>query len=123
MSSQISKLLEEQNQILLKAAQQVSFHKGQVIFYEGHLPYGVYWVKNGQVCFSHQGSCDEKHDLKPPDSVREQWLGLHEYLESSSHCCTCVAETDCDVLFVNRTLLHEVLQGNPEINHFETLKH
>ncbi len=96
------KQFNEKWNALIKSGQALIFHKGQALFYEGHFPYGVYWVRQGDVRFTHRGRCVEKHDKQSAKTTQGRWLGFSELALSRVHCCTCEAVSDCEVIFVNR---------------------
>ncbi len=116
MGLHTKELFQIQWKKLLSSAQHLHFHKGQVIYYEGHTPYGIYWIQEGAVRFSRQSPCEEEHALQLPGYVRDHWLGFREFLANEGHCCTCIADTDCEVLFVNRTLLQESIKKDSSNN-------
>lgn len=99
--------------LLIENGQPLLFHKGQTLFYEGHFPYGVYWVRKGDVKFSHKGRCNERHDKQSASSLHEQWPGFSELVTSNLHCCTCEATTDCEVVFVNKNQFLSLLPNLP----------
>ncbi len=88
---------------LLKSGQPFSFKKGQVLFYEGHSPYGLFVLQSGDVKFSSpcQG-CLEEHS---PMLQKEKVLGLKPFFEGTPYCCTCTAKKNCHGIFVSKTQL------------------
>ena len=90
---------------LSSGALSIKYHPGQVIFYHGHKPYGVYWVKSGKILLKHSPS------RECPDETPEMLLsrpeghvfGVQEICEDIPHCCTCTAESECEVVFVSKS--------------------
>lgn len=108
-----NKTFSEKWTSLLKNGQPLIFHRGQALFYEGHFPYGVYWIRKGDVKFTHRGRCSEKHDQQSCESIHHQWFGFSELASSKPHCCTCEAETECEVVFVNKNQFLSLLPSLP----------
>lgn len=87
---------------LLQEGQKVSFRKGQVLFYEGHSPYGIFVVKSGKVRFSRgDHPCTLDHFWQSP---RGKVIGVDHFPETP-FCCTCTAVNDCQMLFISKTQL------------------
>jgi CRP-like cAMP-binding protein len=88
---------------LLKSGQSLTFHKGQVLVYEGHHPYGIFVLQSGKVDFYREGAlCRERHlRIFPQGPV----IGLDCFLNDGTSCCTCRAVEDCQVTFISKTHL------------------
>lgn len=81
----------------------MTFHKGQVFFYEGHTPYGLFVLKSGGVQFSKdETACGEEHLWSSPNG---KVVGLHPFFDETPYCCTCTAKQDCKVIFISKTQL------------------
>lgn len=88
---------------LLETGQKISFSKGQVLFYEGHSPYGIFVLKSGKVRFSvGEKPCPVDHLWKAP---KGNGIGLHHFFDQTPFCCTCIALTDCKMVFISKTQL------------------
>ncbi len=82
--------------------QALTFRQGQTLFYEGHDPCGVFVVCSGQVKLSSSGApCRRELWESPSGKV----MGLFHLFSGSPFCCTGVAKTDCEVLFISKTQL------------------
>ncbi len=85
----------------------LTFRAGQVLFYEGHEPYGIFVILSGLVEEVNSGKdCGREFWSSPQGQV----LGLSHILNGSPLCCTAVAATDCEVLFIPKTLLEPYFQ-------------
>lgn len=85
---------------LKKQGQVIHYKKGQVLFYEGHLPYGIYVLKSGDLFFSRsEQKCVEEHWSQ---MVEDRVLGIENVLSQNPYLCTCKAKTDCDVIFISK---------------------
>ncbi len=81
----------------------MSFRKGQTLFYEGHTPYGIYFLQGGKVAFKRgKRVCTGGHLI---DIRRGKLIELHSFFEDKPYCCTCRAVEDCHVIFVSKTQL------------------
>jgi CRP-like cAMP-binding protein len=88
---------------LCSRGDRLNFKKGQVLIYEGHVPFGVFVLKNGAVSFSSlQGNCPQSHVQEGSEG---QIIGFEELLGATPYCCTCTAESDCEVIFISKTLV------------------
>ncbi|MBI1909489.1 MAG: cyclic nucleotide-binding domain-containing protein [Deltaproteobacteria bacterium] len=88
---------------LLKQGQPLSFRKGQVLFYEGHIPYGLFIVQSGKVRYTREsGSCRAEHHVS---SSEGEVLGLSHFFEENPYCCTCTASQNCQVVFISKSQL------------------
>ncbi|MBI2082130.1 MAG: cyclic nucleotide-binding domain-containing protein [Deltaproteobacteria bacterium] len=88
---------------LLKKGQPLIFHKGQVLVYEGHDPYGVFVIQSGDIQFTKgKSSCPAEHFWHSP---KGNVLGVEHFFDGSPFCCTCVATSDCRVVFISKTQL------------------
>ena len=98
---------------LLKGGQKLTFRKGQVLFYEGHIPYGVFVIRSGSVNFE-QGEtpCKDEHLWV---STQGKVVGLRQVLDGTPSCCTSLATEDCETTFISKTLLLPYLCEQPSI--------
>ncbi|MBI2066455.1 MAG: cyclic nucleotide-binding domain-containing protein [Deltaproteobacteria bacterium] len=88
---------------LVRKGEELVFRKGQVLFYEGHQPYGVYVVKSGEFSFAKEGvPCRGSH-VDKVGSLKV--LGLHDFFNGKPFCCTCTATADCRLIFLSRSQL------------------
>lgn len=93
--------LEKKWPCLKKQARPISFRKGQVLFYEGHSPYGLFLLLKGELRFLHHGkTCSEKHYWNFQDT---QILCLKSFLKNSSYTCHAYLLSDADFLFLSKT--------------------
>lgn len=70
------------------------FQKGQVLFYEGHIPFGFFVIKEGKVGFSSGKSQNE---------TVEQVVGIQNVLSETPYSATCTAQTLVRAVFVPKS--------------------
>ncbi len=78
---------------------------GQVMFYSGHQPYGIYILLSGSVRFMDGKTCREHLTPTPLGPA----LALNNTIENQPHCCSCQAETTCEALFLPKTIALRML--------------
>jgi len=94
---------------LSEEGEDLSFQKGQVLFYEGHTPYGLYLLVKGKVDFTRGGQpCHEKHFCK---TAAGEVIGWEPFFNQVSSNCTCSAITDCQVVFISKSQLLPFLKS------------
>lgn len=81
------------------------YQKGQVLFYEGHVPYGLFVIKKGKVKFikGHK-SPKEIQSLTPI-------LGYQHLISETPYCASCLAETEVKAVFLPKTVVQDVVKG------------
>lgn len=103
MEERLPSTLKDQWGQLLAEGQPLTFRKGQTLFYEGHTPYGIYVMQSGKVRFvKGDTSCQEVHLVPSP---KGRVIGVNHFLSETPFCCTCVALTDCQLIFISKTQL------------------
>lgn len=80
-----------------------TYRQGQTLFYEGHVPTGLYVLVGGRVVFS--GVPREEGDGKSVSGTAV--LGLESLLNDTAYPATARALEDCEVAFVDKTLFQE----------------
>jgi len=114
MRDKIISALEDHLSSLSKQGELIKFHKGQVLFYEDHEPYGIYQVRSGKIKItSDKESCPIEEQLL--DTTKGKIIGLYPLLQGVPSCCTGTAETDCEVIFISKTLLQPLLEEIAQI--------
>lgn len=83
------------------AEERLQYKAGQVIFYEGHYPYGVYILRKGRVRLFTKAVDGEARLLKIVEP--EQILGEEAYRSGRPFGYSAEAETDVAIGFVSRT--------------------
>ena len=87
---------------IIQAEEQVAYKSGQVLFYEGHKPYGVYVLKKGRVrLFKKNENAEKLLRIVLPGHI----LGADEMGESRAFEFGAKAETDVLVSFFSRSYL------------------
>ncbi len=82
-------------------AQFVHFDRGQVLFYEGHQPCGVYLICRGKVRLTPAGRGISR---KPTMVTGGRPLGFATLLQDGVYSATAEAATRVDALFIGRFL-------------------
>jgi cAMP-binding proteins - catabolite gene activator and regulatory subunit of cAMP-dependent protein kinases len=115
MDENILAALMNQWEALFRAGQPLLFRKGQVFFYQGHHPCGLFVLREGRVDFSGDNCHREKeHQWDSPNGVA---LGLNPFFDDSPSCCTCTANENCQVIFISKTQLIPFLSIVPDDDH------
>lgn len=97
---------------LISKGSLIHFKKGQVLFYEGHLPCGFYLLKKGEVSLFH--TCTNGPSKE--DSEQDRLLGLVHLLSNTPNCFTCRAEDNVQVIFFPKVLVLEFLGKKQAVN-------
>jgi CRP-like cAMP-binding protein len=71
------------------------FKPGQIIYYQGHLPYGLFFLRKGKI------EIKNKYDSE----IVETWavLGFNSFLNSLGYSATAKAITECELNFLSKT--------------------
>lgn len=108
MDEKIISALSEHWGELLKASEEMAFSRGQVLFYEGHYPYGLFVLLEGEVSFTRNNiPCRESHFWKSP---KGKVIGLEPFVEDIPSCCTSMAVQDSRVIFIPKSRLLPFLE-------------
>lgn len=99
------RIVESQWEAIKQKSQALHFKKDQVLFYEEHMPYGIYLIESGSFIFSKEGQvCNLDHEILVK---KDRVLGLKTLLEEATNEYTCTAASECDVFFISKTqVLH-----------------
>lgn len=100
--------LENQLPNLLSRGELIQFHRGQILFYQDHEPYGIYLIRSGKIKVSSNGENCEKSQVL--NSSQGEIIGLDPLIQGTPFCCTGVAETECEVIFIPKTVLLALLE-------------
>jgi len=93
--------LEKKWDELKSEAHSLSFRKGQILFYEKHLPYGLFLMLRGDLQFRHRGkACSEKHFW---NFRNYKILCLESFLNKTPYACNSLVLSDADFLFLSKT--------------------
>ena len=76
------------------------FNKGQVIFYQGHQPYGIFVIKSGSVVFTSQDHEEKEIHLLAPQKMP---IGIDFIMGNETYPYSAVACSDVVVFFINKT--------------------
>lgn len=88
------------------------FKKGQVIFYEGNYPHGMYCIYQGKVKISKLG--DEGKEQIVRFAGEGELLGYRSSLSGESYKATATAMEDCYVCHVPKDKFNEALNNNSD---------
>lgn len=83
------------------------YHKGQVLFYKGHLPYGVFIIMSGQVSLvgSEQDGQDQGLPVLPYNPI-----GFDVLLSQQHYPFTAIAKSDVKAAFIAKSSLNKLCQ-------------
>lgn len=83
---------------LLRAADAIQFSDGQVLFYAGHVPTGIFVIEAGEVILGEKvSSSSEENALSTRDGVL---LGAHQVLRELPYAQSCAAVGVVQVKFI-----------------------
>lgn len=100
---------EQQLAALLEQGETVRFSKGQVLFYEGHEPYGIWVVRSGKVKVVSSGlRCTAEAVWH---SRAGDILGMWPLYRGRPFCCTGTAQTRCELVFISKSLVEDFLRS------------
>ena len=113
-SHKIIEALSEKNKVLfLKEAEQLTFKKGSLIFYESGIPTGVFLLKSGKAKIYKRGFQGKEQIFY---IYREGDLfGYHALLCYETYEDACEAIENCTVLFINRRRFEYMMQEIPRL--------
>lgn len=84
---------------LVHAEERINYKPGQVLFYEGHQPYGIYVLRKGRIrLFKKKNGGEDLLKIMEPTQI----LGENEFLESRPFAYSAKAETDASISFFSR---------------------
>ena len=87
---------------LVKIASNHFFKPGQVIFYEGHQPYGLFILVDGTVQF-------ESNQKQPKKINGSAILGINSFMNFKAYNGTVKAVTPCKVSFISKTAYQKLV--------------
>ncbi|MBI4212500.1 MAG: Crp/Fnr family transcriptional regulator [Deltaproteobacteria bacterium] len=87
---------------LLRTGDELHFRPGQVLYYKGHMPCGIYLLQKGHVAFSHTSHVKES-ELVP--FKKGHPLGLLHLAFELPYCHSCTAFDEVSVLFFPKSVL------------------
>ncbi|MBI4224511.1 MAG: cyclic nucleotide-binding domain-containing protein [Deltaproteobacteria bacterium] len=88
--------MRQDQESLWANGESLHYKKGQELFYQGHDPCGVYWIRKGQVALIHTEMGGEHFEEKGPGTI----LGLEELLKGEAFMHTGRAVNDCEICFI-----------------------
>lgn len=80
----------------------VKLQIGQSLFYQGHVPSGVFIVRSGTLEFRKNGKAIGQANLNEP-------IGLEDLLQGNNHPFDAVAITEVDGCFISKNDLEKIL--------------
>lgn len=101
----IEKVLGHLPQLTAHAGE-VHYKKGQVLFYEGHYPCGLFVLQSGEIWFSKISLWGKTEERK---SGEKNLLGVHHLITNTPHCITAQAKTNVVVLFIPKATVLDFL--------------
>ena len=98
----------------MDATERLIFKKGKLIFYEGGIPTGAFFILSGRAKIYKTG-LDGKDQIFYIYNSGDL-LGYHALLCNESYEDACEALEDCEILFVTKSRFFDLLQKIPELN-------
>ena len=84
----------------------VKFKPGQILFYQGHFPHGMYLLKNGCIKFEY-GANESRIQVVEHANIHP--LGLAHLLSNTPNCCTAKAHDTVVTAFIpKKTILQSL---------------
>ncbi len=99
---------------LYSKGEEVSFSKGQALFYAGHFPFGCFWLLKGNVSF-----LSSRNRKRRAGCLEDPLLGFFHLLLEVPFCVDCIAEKETKVLFFPKSACLKLIK---EWKKIKTLK-
>lgn len=87
--------------VIAKSMTPLVFQKGQVLFYEGHVPSGFFVIKEGKVGFSSRELLSD---------AAEPVVGIQNVLLDIPYSATCTAQTLVRAVFVSKSAIQDAAE-------------
>lgn len=81
------------------------FYKGQKIFYEGHMPYGLFFLTSGEITIKYKNSRTET--VNSPAII-----GFSAFINNKPYCGTAEAVTDSELYFISTNSYKNLIEKN-----------
>lgn len=109
----LSSLLQSNRSYFLSKAEQLTFKKGKLIFYNGGIPTGVFLIKNGRAKIYKTG-------IEGKDQIfyiykKGDLFGYHGLLCNEKYEDSCEALEDCTVWFVSKSDFEHLMTKIPKL--------
>ncbi len=88
----------------LAKAEIITYQTGQVLYYQGHDPCGVYWVENGNCNLTHQSLINSKTTNY---EANNEFLGLFHLIQNTPYCTSCTADETFKVYFFPKVMVQK----------------
>ena len=97
---------------LVHAEERINYKSGQVLFYEGHQPYGIYVLRKGRIrLFKKKNGGEELLKIIEPTQI----LGETEFIEGKPFDYSAKSETDISVSFFSRASMQAEKEKRHEV--------
>lgn len=87
----------------------LSFEKDQVLFYQGHQPFGVFILEDGRI--QHKTQTASGREKIVGDSTIQDVIGLDDLLANKPYTFTAVTMAPSRVSFISRLLVEKLMGG------------
>lgn len=108
---EISRHLEAHLPQLLEMGDKVHYGQGQILFYQGHMPYGVFLLKKGDLSWQPDDTAGNRQ--KRDHCEQDRLIGLRHLLSDTPYCQTCHAQTDIEAIFLSKHAILHYLDAHP----------
>lgn len=102
---------------LYPKGEEVSFSKGQTLFYEGHFPFGCFWLLRGNVSF-----ISSRNRKRGAECLEDPLLGFFHLLLDVPYCTDCIAEKETRVVFFPKSICLNLMNEWKKIKTLERRK-
>ena len=92
----------------------VQYKKGQIIFYEGNYPHGLFCIHKGKVKISKLGEGGKEQIVR--FAKEQDIIGYRALLSNESYNATATVMHDAMVCFIPHDSLFEALRNNPDFS-------
>lgn len=88
------------------------YHKGQVLFYKGHLPYGIFIIVSGQV---HLVGTEETNPEQGFPALLYNPIGFDLLFSRQCYPFTAIAQSDVKAVFIAKSSLNKLCQQSEPV--------
>ena len=105
-TSELEKISENKSHILYK--------KGEIIFYEGNFPHGLFCIHQGKIKISKLGESGKEQIVR--FAKEQEIIGYRSLLSNESYYATATVMQDVMACFIPKSSLFETLRNNPDFS-------
>lgn len=91
-----------------------SYKKGQVLFYQGNPPFGLYCINEGKVKITKTGS--EGKETIVRIATTGDLLGHRSLFSDSPYTASAMVIEDAKICFINKKTIHDLIKSEPVLS-------